>query len=160
MKLSRDFLILLAAGGSAGLLAAAFLFQALGWSPCALCLWQRWPHAVAVAVGLTALVVGWRSAPILILGALAALATAGIAAYHTGVKRDWWEGPASCTGGGASLGGIEGSSLLPGAVTEVSIPMCDTLEPFLFGLTMANWNLLASVGLALVWLYGLTRPVA
>ena len=82
----------------------------------------------------------------------------GLALYHTGVERDWWEGPASCSGGDAGLGAIDGAALLPGAVSEVTVPMCDTLTPFLFGLTMANWNLLASFGLALIWLLALARP--
>ena len=155
MTPSRATLILLAAGGSAALLAGAFLFQSLGWAPCKLCLWQRWPHAAAVAIGLGALVLGWRAAPVLLLGALAAAATAGIAAYHTGVERGWWEGPASCTGGGGSL--TDGGSLLPGAAEAVSVPMCDVLQPFFLGLTMANWNLIASAVLVLIWLSALRR---
>ncbi|MFP4274908.1 MAG: disulfide bond formation protein B, partial [Paracoccaceae bacterium] len=54
--MTRTTLILLAAGGSAALLAAAFAFQHLGGlAPCTLCLWQRWPHAAAVLLGLAAL---------------------------------------------------------------------------------------------------------
>ena len=156
MTITRTSLILVAAAGSAALLAGAFLFQALGWAPCKLCLWQRWPHAAAAVIGGLALVLGWRSAPVVILGALAAATTAGIAAYHTGVERKWWEGPASCTGGGGSLG-TDGSSLLPGAGEAVAVPMCDVLQPFLLGLTMANWNLIASVILVVIWLMALRR---
>ncbi len=47
-------LILLAALGSAALLAGAHVFQALGYAPCKLCLWQRGPHWAAVAIGLLA----------------------------------------------------------------------------------------------------------
>ncbi len=155
--MTRPTLILLAAGGSAALLAGAYLFQALGWQPCAMCLWQRWPHWAAVGIGALALGLGWRAAPVLILGALAALTTAGIGIYHGGVERDWWEGPASCTGTGPSLGGLDGGALLPGAAETVSVPMCDVLQPFLFGLTMANWNALASLGLAAIWLSALRR---
>ena len=43
---------ILAAAGSAALLAGAFFFQARGYAPCELCLLQRWPHAAAVAIGL------------------------------------------------------------------------------------------------------------
>ena len=41
--------MLLAAGGSLALLLGAFGFQALGYAPCKLCLWQRWPHGAAIA---------------------------------------------------------------------------------------------------------------
>ena len=44
-------LVSLATLGSAGLLAGAFMFQALGYAPCDLCLLQRWPHGAAVLIG-------------------------------------------------------------------------------------------------------------
>jgi disulfide bond formation protein DsbB len=36
--MTRNALVLLAAGGSAALLIGAYIFQALGYAPCALCL--------------------------------------------------------------------------------------------------------------------------
>ncbi|MGB3754102.1 MAG: disulfide bond formation protein B, partial [Parerythrobacter sp.] len=97
-------LCLAAAAGSALLLAAAYGFQLAGYAPCKMCLWQRWPHAVALGMagGLLLLPVVAVAAA----GLLATLTTAGIAAYHTGVERGWWEGPTSCSGGGAGLGGL------------------------------------------------------
>ena len=68
------------------LLLAAFAFQHLGgMAPCKLCLWQRWPHAAAIAIGVLAMAVPGRGFPL--LGVLAMLTTAGIALYHTGVER-------------------------------------------------------------------------
>ena len=68
---SRNVLILIAAGGSAALLLGAFGFQYLGdMPPCPMCLWQRWPHAAAVLIGVLALVVPGRILPL--AGALAA----------------------------------------------------------------------------------------
>ena len=69
MTLTRRVLIALAAGGSAVLLAAAFLFQALGWAPCAMCLWQRWPHGAAIGAGVLVLALG----PLALLGLAGAL---------------------------------------------------------------------------------------
>ena len=57
MTMTRNLMISLAAGGSAALLAGAFMFQMLGYPPCAMCLWQRWPHAAAILIGLLA----WRA---------------------------------------------------------------------------------------------------
>ncbi|TNF18672.1 MAG: disulfide bond formation protein B [Rhodobacteraceae bacterium] len=148
--MTRKTLVLLAAGGSLALLAAAFLFQSLGWAPCKMCLWQRWPHAAAVAIGVAALALPGRL--LALLGAAAAATTAGIALYHSGVERKWWEGPASCSGSGNALGGLSGNELLPGGSEVPALVMCDAFEPFLFGLTMANWNALASAGLVLLWL--------
>jgi disulfide bond formation protein DsbB len=53
-------LTLVAAGGSMALLAGAFAFQAMGYPPCHLCLWQRWPHAAALLIGVVVWLSGWR----------------------------------------------------------------------------------------------------
>jgi disulfide bond formation protein DsbB len=142
-------LILLAAAGSAGLLGGAFLFQLAGYPPCAMCLWQRWPHAAAIGIGALALVLGWRW--LAGFGALAALTTAGIGVYHSGVERDWWEGPTSCTGSALNAGG----DLL--ATDGPSLVMCDVVSWQLFGLSMASWNALFSLVLVAFWLAALRR---
>lgn len=151
--MTRNILILLASGGSAALLALAFLFQALGWAPCAMCLWQRWPHGAAVVLGALGLRIGGPVVPL--LGALAAATTAGIAIFHTGVERKWWDGPASCTSAGGGLGGLTGNDLL--STEGPGIVLCDTFTPFLFGLSMANWNAIFSLGLVGIWLMAARR---
>ncbi|MEO0863885.1 MAG: disulfide bond formation protein B, partial [Pseudomonadota bacterium] len=55
MRFSGAHMVAGAASGSALLLAGAFVFQALGYAPCQMCIWQRYPHAVAIAVGAAAL---------------------------------------------------------------------------------------------------------
>src|SRR5690606_38242336 len=91
-SLLRPRRIALVAGlGSLALLAGAFLFQfAGGLQPCPLCIWQRWPHAVAGVLGLIALATPLR--PIALLGLATTLLGAGIAGYHTGVEQGWWQG--------------------------------------------------------------------
>lgn len=150
--MTSRLLVLAAATGSAALLAGAFLFQALGYPPCAMCLWQRWPHVAAIAAGVLALALGWRW--LAWLGAAAAAATAAIGLYHTGVERDWWEGPASCTGGGAASG-LGGGDLL--SVEGPRLVLCDQVSWSLLGLSMASWNALLSALLVLVWVWAATR---
>ena len=150
--MTRSQYILVAAGGSFALLAGAFIFQMLGYPPCKLCLWQRWPHAAAIAIGVVAYAVPARI--LAYLGALAALTTAAIGLYHTGVEKDWWEGPTSCTGAG-SLSGLSGESLL--STESVSVVMCDQVSWALFGLSMASWNMLISLALAAVWIMAARR---
>jgi len=148
-------LIALAAGGSAALLAAAFAFQHVGGlAPCPICIWQRWPHAAAVAIGAVALV---RPALwLLVPGAFAAGASAGIGLYHTGIERAWWPGPSTCAGGGQELSGMSGADLLSteGAGTVV---MCDEVVWSLAGLSMASWNALLSAALVAVWAVAAAR---
>jgi disulfide bond formation protein DsbB len=150
MSLSRNSLILLAAGGSAALLLGAFAFQYIGGlPPCAMCLWQRWPHAAAVLIGLAALALPGGALPV--LGALAALSTAAIGGFHTGVERGWWAGPSSCSGG-AGLTGQSGSDLLS-LDAPVKVVMCDEVAWQMLGLSMASWNMLASLALAALWIW-------
>ena len=151
--MSRFLTILLATLGSAALLSGAFLFQAFGYPPCAMCLWQRWPHGAAIAIGLIALMLPGRALPA--LGAIAMAATASIGVFHTGVERDWWEGPASCTGTGQGLGSLSGSDLL--ATDGPRLIMCDVVSWELFGLSMASWNALLSLGLLALWISALRR---
>lgn len=147
--MSRNSLILIATGGSIALLAGAYLFQAMGYPPCAMCLWQRWPHFAAIAVGVLALALGGRV--LLWLGALAAATTAALGLYHTGVERDWWEGPASCTG----AGGLGGGDLL--AVEGPRLVMCDQVSWELLGVSMASWNAILSLVLVIVWIMAARR---
>lgn len=148
-NLDRKTLISLATIGSCALLGGAFLFQFFGFAPCEMCLWQRWPHAAAIAIGAAAvsLNAGWLAWP----GALAAAVTGGIGVYHTGVERDWWEGPASCT----ASGGLDMTNLLS---TEGSgIVLCDEVAWEMLGLSMASWNALFSFALMAVWLMAARR---
>ena len=153
--MTRRDLMLLAAAGSLALIVGAWGFQMLGYAPCKLCLWQRWPHYVAIGIGVAVLIAG----PYLLLGlagALSALTTAGIGAYHTGVERGWWQGPTSCSGGGNGLADMSGADLLS-LDAPVRIVMCDEVAWSLFGVSMASWNVIASLIIAQIWFKSLTK---
>jgi disulfide bond formation protein DsbB len=157
LTLTRRTLIALAAAGSALLLLGAFAFQYIGGlAPCAMCLWQRWPHAAAIGIG--ALGLALPSAALAGIGALAMLGNAGIALYHTGVERDWWEGPSSCSGGG-DLGSANIGDLLNPDIGG-GIVMCDEVAWEMLGLSMASWNGLACLALAGIWILAASRPRA
>ncbi|MDR0808605.1 MAG: disulfide bond formation protein B [Gemmobacter sp.] len=150
----QQMLIAVAAGGSALLLAGALAFQYLGGlAPCTLCIWQRWPHVAAVLIGLAAFTLGGRLLPL--LGALAALTTAGIGLFHVGVEQKWWEGLASCSGG--SITGISTADLLDPTVTVGAVVRCDAIAWQMAGISMAGWNMIASLLLALIWLTAVRR---
>lgn len=149
--MTRSNLIAIAAFGSFALLGGAFLFQFFGYAPCKMCLWQRWPHAVAIGIGVLALLVARYQKAFAVLGALAAAVTAGIGLYHTGVERDWWEGPTSCTGSGLPVGG----DLL--SLDIAPITMCDDVVWSLMGLSMASYNALISLVLVAIWIAAARR---
>jgi disulfide bond formation protein DsbB len=142
--------VIVAAGGSLALLAGAFLFQALGYAPCQMCLWQRWPHAVAIVLGLVA-VAGIAPRLTAYLGAAAAFATASIGAFHSGVEQGWWEGPTACSGGGNDLGTLSGADLVSTAIQDTII-MCNEIAWSFMGLSMATWNMVLSLVFVAIWL--------
>ena len=146
-------LILLATAGSAALLIAVFVFQALGYAPCKLCWWQRYPHMAAVAVGLVAVV--WRpSAIVAWLGAASAAATGLIGVYHTGVERKWWTGLDECSAD--AIGGQSAQDLL-NQIMAAPLVRCDEVAWSLFGVSMASWNAIASFMLVAIWIMAARR---
>lgn len=134
--------------GSLALLLGAFAFQYLGGlQPCHLCLLQRWPHAVAVVLGLLILV--WSARGLALLAGLVVLTGAGIAAFHVGVEQHWWAGPTACTAPAAR------SATDPGALLDqiLATPtvLCDAIAWSWLGISMAGWNALLSAVLAVLW---------
>ncbi|WP_298848057.1 disulfide bond formation protein B [uncultured Ruegeria sp.] len=145
----RSHLIILASIGSLALLLGAFGFQHLGGlAPCKMCIWQRYPHAVAIAIGALALSLP-RLSFLPLLGALAAAATSVIGAFHAGVEQGWWEGPSSCTSG--SISGLSSDDLFE-QIMSAPLVRCDDIPWELFGISMAGWNAIASAILVLIWL--------
>ncbi|MCT8328759.1 disulfide bond formation protein B [Albidovulum sediminis] len=145
-------LILLAGLGSLLLLGGAFVFQALGYAPCKLCLWQRWPHAVAIVLAGLSLIVAHRALPW--LGAAAAATTGAIGVFHAGVELKWWEGPTTCTSG--AVGGMSVDDLLA-QINAAPLIRCDEIAWSLFGVSMAGWNAILSFALAALWVAAATR---
>ena len=82
----------LAAAFALGLALASEQWEGL--VPCALCLLERWPYRVAIALGLVASVVPHRWArALLVLVVLAMLADAAMAVVHVGVEQHYWPSP-------------------------------------------------------------------
>ncbi|OCX67058.1 dihydroneopterin aldolase [Thioclava sp. SK-1] len=141
-------LVLLAAGGSAALLAAALIFQALGYAPCHLCLLQRWPHVAAVAIGLV--IWGLRLPMVTaLLGAAATATTAVLGLYHSLVERHLIEGPSTCTSGGIGQQSVDD---LMAQIQGAPLVQCDAISWQMLGLTMANLNAIFSIGLCGLWI--------
>ncbi|WGF87917.1 disulfide bond formation protein B [Marinivivus vitaminiproducens] len=137
--------------GSAALLLGALGFQYLGGlAPCPLCVWQRVPHAVVIVLLLSSFFrLSTRLA--LALAALALLVGAGIAGYHVGVEQGLLT--SSCDGG---LGATSLEDLRAQVMAQ-SGPACSQVAWSLFGVSMAGWNLVASLGLAALAVFGLFR---
>jgi len=135
---------MLLAIASVAILAAVFAFQYLGGAaPCQMCLWQRYPYAVLIVLGL----LGWFWQPRLMLGlgTLVLLVGGGIASYHYGVEQGWFALPTGCAAGGDATSVEELRRMLSEAP-----PACDQVQFNVFGWSLAAWNVLASVVLAIL----------
>jgi disulfide bond formation protein DsbB len=155
VKLTARHWMIIAAAGSAAMMIGALAFQHIGgMAPCKLCIWQRWPHVTAIAIGALAMLAILPQRLLAGLGALAALTTAGVGFYHTGVERGWWEGPASC-----SSNGVAGRSAedLFAQIMAAPLVRCDEVPWEMLGLSMASWNAVASLCLAGLWLVAWMR---
>ncbi|WP_435168747.1 disulfide bond formation protein B [Falsirhodobacter sp. 1013] len=140
----------LAAAGSGALLLGALAFEYIGGlAPCHLCMFQRYPHVVALVIGALVWVLPKRW--LIALGALAPAASAAVGIFHAGVERKWWEGPSSCTGSGNALSGMSGADLLS-TDAPVHLVMCDQVAWSMLGLSMASWNAIASLLLVALWI--------
>jgi len=134
------------------MLGVAHGFETFGHlPPCELCLHQREGYWIALAVAVVGVVASKlrRSPPrvfALLLG-LIFLGEAGLAAYHAGVEWHWWPGPASCTGGHGVVKPSDMLALLKGV--RMTVVQCDQAAWRWLGLSMAGWNALAALSLAL-----------
>jgi len=95
---------------SSALIAGALLFQYMGYAPCQMCYWQRYAHWAVIGLSLLFLIllkagIGKAKLFALLLG-LALLGSVYMGVWHAGVEYGFWEGPASCLGGGGDVGPI------------------------------------------------------
>ena len=145
----------------AAMLGAAHAFETFGrLAPCELCLKERqvyWVTGGVAAVGSLLTLTPPRIRRV-VCGVLAVafLFGAGLAGYHAGVELHFWPGPAACTGGNVQVSAADMARLLNGG--PIAVPACDKPAWVFLGLSMAGWNALISLGLALASAGAATAP--
>jgi disulfide bond formation protein DsbB len=149
--------LLLAA--SAATLGAALVSQyVFGLAPCVLCIYQRWPYVAVMVLAAGAWALGRNPkgrAALLGLCAVALLIGTGIAVYHVGVEQHWWQGTAECTAD--SLNEAKTVDQLRAMLETAPVVRCDEVAWSLFGISMAGYNVLVSLGLAALSLIAAVR---
>jgi disulfide bond formation protein DsbB len=137
---------------SAAMLVVAHAFEYYGYQPCLLCLRQREIYWAAMAVAAAALAsrllirlpVALQVADVLL--GLVFLTGAVVATYHAGVEWKLWPGPGICSGGVSAL---DTRSILAALSSKQHAPACDEAAWRMAGLSMAGYNALASIALAM-----------
>jgi disulfide bond formation protein DsbB len=161
---TADHWPLLALAACAVMLGAAHAFETFGkLAPCLLCLKQREVYWVTGALALVTVVLtrtAWADKvrkPLILLIGLGFLYGAGVAAYHAGAEWKWWPGPAACAAGGAASAD-DLVAMLKGV--KIAAPSCDKAVWIFLGLSMAGWNAVISLGLAIASVFAGLRASA
>jgi disulfide bond formation protein DsbB len=130
---------LLAFAIPAMLMAGALVSEAFGGLyPCEMCHWQRWPHEAAIALSLLAFFMKPPArAALVLLAALAIIVSGAIGVFHAGVEYGWWQGLTTCSSSGS--GSLEDIMAAP-------MIRCDVAQWTLFGVSLAGFNALFSIG--------------
>tara|TARA_R110000782_G_scaffold182437_6_gene272759 strand:- start:103078 stop:103575 length:498 start_codon:yes stop_codon:yes gene_type:complete len=130
------------------LLGGALVSQYIGGLyPCEMCMWQRWPHLVAIFFALDAIALRTRPPLSALFAGLAAFAIAvsgAIGAFHAGVEYGWWEGLTACSV--IATGGTAQDML--DSIMAAPLTRCDVAPWSLFGISLAGYNAIVSLGAA------------
>ena len=133
-------------------LGGAWAYQYAGYLPCDLCYEQRYAYYAGLPLALLTAAAIVAKAPRVVvtigflLFAALFLYNAGLAFYHSGVEAKWWAGPTACTGGGSLPSGGD----LLSQLQTVRVVRCDEVNLRVFGLSLANWNVIVSAALAML----------
>ncbi len=126
--------------GSLSLILGALFFQyGKGLDPCVLCMYQRYPHFIAIILGAFAIAKEPRLYPVV---GVVALTSAAVAIFHVGVEQLWWEGLSTCSGN---------AELTVDELLGKQAARCDEIAWSMFGLSMAAWNGIISLVIAGLW---------
>jgi disulfide bond formation protein DsbB len=143
---------------AAATLAGAWFFQlVLDIRPCPLCLEQRYAYYLALPLGALIACLAARHAPrqwlmagfVILLAA--ALGNAYLGGYHAGVEWKFWQGPTDCSGPILDLGSA--GNLLQ-RLDTVKVVRCDEVQWRFLGLSLAGYNVLISLLMAALALWG------
>ena len=151
--------------GSSLTIAGAFFFEkVLLILPCPLCLEQRVPYYVAILVSAALLVAEltamapWRRRLALAVLALVLAYGSGLGIYHAGAEWGFWAGPSSCAQ--ASSPPLASGAELLKALQTTKVISCTEVQWRLLGLSLAGFNALIALALALIALFGAVRKAA
>ncbi len=131
------------------------------YQPCILCLYQRKPFFVALALSLMSIAFfkDKKSQIAVIYLCLFVLAINSlIASYHVAVEQKLFKGPSTCSAS-SNLNEIEDLQELEVALLSAKSVKCSEPQFFLLGLSMAAWNIIYCLFLisAVLFLLSLRR---
>jgi disulfide bond formation protein DsbB len=109
--------------------------------PCELCYSERWAWYAAIPLAALALAARQSRWAVRLFVPLF-LASAGLAFYHVGVEQHFFAGPSACTA--PSTAGMSVEDLTKALLATPPV-RCDEVQWSLFGISLAGFNLIASL---------------
>ena len=134
----------------AAIVSSALAFEHIGgYIPCKLCLEQRLPYYLAAPLMLLAALSAWKNVSpsltriLLIIGAALMGYGLYLAIFHAGVEWQFWPGPTDCSAAATKIETDAGNLL--DAMNATHPPSCDKAAIRILGLSLAGWNVPASL---------------
>ncbi|NJM29076.1 MAG: disulfide bond formation protein B [Rhizobiales bacterium] len=128
---------------AAAAIIGAWNLEFAGYSPCPLCLQQRWAYYALIPLAAIAAGVAPIRRPLLGLMVLIGIASMIFGVYHSGVEWKWWPGPGTCGGS------LDAGTLLP-SLDNTPVISCEDAAIRIFGLSLAGWNAVISLAMAMI----------
>lgn len=158
IKYSYKNLLLFLASASALALIMAYVSQYIfGLKPCILCLHQRKPFFIIIAISAIFLLIGKlkkQQSLAILLVLIMLLINAGIATYHAGVEYKVFAGPDTCSSMENEPSDFE---TLKKMIESEPAVRCDQPSFVFLGLSMAGWNVIYCLGLFIFSIFFLRK---
>ena len=153
-KLTPKHLLIFLFSAAIFALFLAYVSQyVFGLQPCELCFWQRKPFFAIIAVVASFLVIPplkKHQNLAIKIAVFLLLINAIIAFYHAGVEQKWFKGLDSCSSTASQPETLEELKL---SLEKTKSVRCDQPQFIFLGLSMAGWNVLYCLGLAVLIIY-------
>jgi disulfide bond formation protein DsbB len=142
--LIRNFFPMMLGLSLVSLGAAFFVEYALGYLPCHLCIYQRWPYVVIMIVSLIAIQFKQytKASVLLVLGAIAV--SIGLSFFHAGVEMSLWDGLKSCHNQ-LNIPADLNLNQIRDFLNEAPVANCAAVSFRVLGLSMSEWNLIINL---------------
>ena len=122
-----------------------------GFTPCSLCLIQRYPHMLVAITSIWLVFFRTHDLFIYPLNILIMAFSIILASYHVGVEQGIFQGPQSCSSSNLSSMSENSAEALLVEILNTSVVRCNEVTWSFMRLSMASWNLILSIALFVGW---------
>ena len=142
---------------SLGTISMSMIFFALiseymfGFTPCSLCLIQRYPHMLVAITSIWLVFFRTHNLFMYPLNTLIMAFSIILASYHVGVEQAIFQGPQFCSISNLSSVSEKSAEALLIDLLNTSVVRCNEVTWSFMTLSMASWNLIISVALFVGW---------